>query len=168
MSTNNTPLSTQIERNLRDLAMLERAEFRKPSSTAHYRRRESKGAASVRQPRRSTLPRASRWAACPCLSSTPMRRVTPRARWASPIPLAPPRRTTSSSGERSSRTSFSPARTLTASSSARDASTCPAPRSSSSTFPAASFACAKLCASMWPRTARSTSFSSTVLRLSGS
>ena len=33
MSTNNTPLSTQIERNLRDLAMLERAEFRKPAST---------------------------------------------------------------------------------------------------------------------------------------
>ena len=33
MNTNNTPLSTQIERNLRDLAMLERAEFRKPAST---------------------------------------------------------------------------------------------------------------------------------------
>lgn len=33
MSNNNTPLSTQIERNLRDLAMLERATFRKPETT---------------------------------------------------------------------------------------------------------------------------------------
>ena len=33
MDTNNTPLSTQIERNLRDLAMLERANFPKPAST---------------------------------------------------------------------------------------------------------------------------------------
>lgn len=33
MSDNNTPLSTQIERNLRDLAMLERATFRKPETT---------------------------------------------------------------------------------------------------------------------------------------
>lgn len=33
MSNNNTPLSTQIERNLRDLAMLDRATFRKPETT---------------------------------------------------------------------------------------------------------------------------------------
>ncbi len=33
MSNNNTPLSTQIERNLRDLATLERATFRKPETT---------------------------------------------------------------------------------------------------------------------------------------
>ena len=33
MSTNNTPLSTQIERNLRDLAMLERATFPRPDHT---------------------------------------------------------------------------------------------------------------------------------------
>ncbi len=33
MSTNNTPLSTQIERNLRDLAMLERAAFPRPDHT---------------------------------------------------------------------------------------------------------------------------------------
>ena len=33
MSTNNTPLSTQIERNLRDLAMLERATFTRPDHT---------------------------------------------------------------------------------------------------------------------------------------
>ena len=33
MSNNNTPLSTQIERNLRNLAMLERATFRKPETT---------------------------------------------------------------------------------------------------------------------------------------
>lgn len=33
MSNNNTPLSIQIERNLRDLAMLERATFRKPETT---------------------------------------------------------------------------------------------------------------------------------------
>ena len=33
MSTNNTPLSTQIERNMRDLAMLERATFPRPAHT---------------------------------------------------------------------------------------------------------------------------------------
>ena len=33
MSTNNTPLSTQIERNLRDLAMLEHATFPRPAHT---------------------------------------------------------------------------------------------------------------------------------------
>ena len=33
MSTNNTPLSNQIERNMRDLAMLERATFPRPKRT---------------------------------------------------------------------------------------------------------------------------------------
>ena len=33
MSTNNTPLSNQIERNMRDLAMLERATFPRPEHT---------------------------------------------------------------------------------------------------------------------------------------
>ena len=33
MSTNNTPLSNQIERNMRDLAMLERATFPRPQHT---------------------------------------------------------------------------------------------------------------------------------------